>query len=160
MCGSHADCTNTVGSYSCKCHSGYIGSGKSCSDVDECTRKTHNCSAQATCSNTNGGFTCACKACYNGNGYSCTVINCHQLKKPVHGSKRGNAVTCDSQTTFSCDSGYRLAPSGSGTLTCTSSGQWSPVREPNCQGTLVCLVSYVEVLPHFIVLLIVVLIEL
>ncbi len=29
-CDSNADCTNTVGSYSCQCRSGYAGNGKSC----------------------------------------------------------------------------------------------------------------------------------
>ena len=30
LCDSNADCTNTVGSYSCQCRSGYNGDGNTC----------------------------------------------------------------------------------------------------------------------------------
>merc|ERR1712126_661876 len=39
-CDDNADCTNTVGSFTCACKAGYSGDGKSCTDIDECTKKT------------------------------------------------------------------------------------------------------------------------
>lgn len=30
VCDTYADCTNTEGSYTCKCKDGYTGSGKEC----------------------------------------------------------------------------------------------------------------------------------
>ena len=39
----YATCTNNVGGYSCKCHPGYTGSGKTCSDINECSNGSHNC---------------------------------------------------------------------------------------------------------------------
>eukprot|EP00961_Rhodomonas_salina_P038769 521096-Rhodomonas_salina.1 len=35
-CDAEAACADTVGSFMCTCNSGYVGSGISCSDVDEC----------------------------------------------------------------------------------------------------------------------------
>ena len=29
-CDINADCTNTIGSYTCKCRLGYLGNGESC----------------------------------------------------------------------------------------------------------------------------------
>ena len=43
------------------CNVGYTGNGGTCSDVNECTNGTSNCSANATCTNTAGSFTCACR---------------------------------------------------------------------------------------------------
>ena len=44
-CDSNADCTNTVGSYSCQCRSGYTGDGNTCTGrfilqiiIRECNR--------------------------------------------------------------------------------------------------------------------------
>ena len=80
-----------VGSYDCKCNSGYDGDGITCSDVNECLvrdltqalevfdkldnsfkslknpQKT-KCNNKATCTNTVGSYTCACTEGFFGNG--------------------------------------------------------------------------------------------
>jgi hypothetical protein len=55
------------------CPSGYTGDGISCTDNNECTNGTHNCSANATCSNMPAGsFTCTCNPGFMGDGVTCT----------------------------------------------------------------------------------------
>ena len=51
-----------AGSFTCACKAGYTGNGVTCTDVNECTAGSGNCSANATCTNTAGSFTCACNA--------------------------------------------------------------------------------------------------
>ncbi|GAB1599636.1 mucin-like protein [Argonauta hians] len=69
-------CTNTHGSFSCKCPPNYVMADdrRSCvfQDMDECKAGTDNCSTEATCENTSGSFNCTCKEGFTGDGYTCT----------------------------------------------------------------------------------------
>ena len=47
-CNTKATCTNTAGSFTCACDSGYNGDGVTCTDNDECTDDTNNCDVNAT----------------------------------------------------------------------------------------------------------------
>ena len=60
-CHGNAACTNTFGSYTCRCLSGYSGDGRAqCVDVDECQPALMTCMANASCTNTIGSFQCNC----------------------------------------------------------------------------------------------------
>ncbi|XP_072112498.1 nephronectin a isoform X1 [Mobula birostris] len=76
-CPRFRKCTNTFGSYFCKCYNGfdlrYYNGKYQCLDVDECARRIHKCSVFATCHNIPGFYKCKCMRGYRGNGYSCTV---------------------------------------------------------------------------------------
>uniref|UniRef100_A0A1A9ZCQ3 EGF-like domain-containing protein n=1 Tax=Glossina pallidipes TaxID=7398 RepID=A0A1A9ZCQ3_GLOPL len=59
-CGINATCSNSLGSYSCLCPSGFSGDPHiKCIDVDECHTGS-KCGEGAECVNINGGYTCRC----------------------------------------------------------------------------------------------------
>ena len=86
-CHDNAICTNTYGSYTCQCESGYTGNGTTCNgkqltnsiikeflsiDVNECSNTgDNNCHENAICTNTYGSYTCQCQNGYKGNGITC-----------------------------------------------------------------------------------------
>ena len=67
-CGRHTTCSNSVGSFSCSCVTGFTEfvEHDGCRDIDECTEGGHNCGANADCWNTAGSFVCTCKVGYTG----------------------------------------------------------------------------------------------
>ncbi|XP_030067927.1 uromodulin [Microcaecilia unicolor] len=71
-------CVNTIGSYDCRCSTGYtMVSGHTCIDIDECSRPDLNqCHPQAICRNYNGYYTCRCSNGYYGDGYHCEINEC------------------------------------------------------------------------------------
>ena len=46
-----------------------------CTDIDECGERTHNCHENATCSDVVGGFNCTCNTGFTGNGTFCEGKN-------------------------------------------------------------------------------------
>lgn len=50
-CSENAQCSNTLGSFSCSCLTGFNGDGVYCLE-DECLLGTHNCHQDAVCINT------------------------------------------------------------------------------------------------------------
>ncbi|XP_062578222.1 mucin-like protein [Saccostrea cucullata] len=79
-------CKDTIGNYSCTCHSGFTYSTdtRTCTDINECSSTlTNNCDIpeRATCTNTPGSFTCACKSGYQGAG---TVGTCKETRLMSH----------------------------------------------------------------------------
>merc|ERR1712142_1310565 len=71
-CHDNAVCTDTDGSFTCACKSGYSGDGKTCTNKDECDLGEDDCHDNAVCTDTDGLFTCACKSGYSGDGKTCT----------------------------------------------------------------------------------------
>jgi hypothetical protein len=73
LCDTNSQCTDTDGSYTCSCVSGYTGDGITCTDIDECFIKSDNCSDTEKCVNTVGGFTCECRVNYFRVNGECTA---------------------------------------------------------------------------------------
>ena len=71
-CSADGACTNSAGSFSCACNTGFSGDGVTCTDDDECTLGTDGCSADGACTNSAGSFSCACNAGFSGDGVACT----------------------------------------------------------------------------------------
>ena len=65
-------CNNTVGSYNCRCMTGYQLSSDDhdCDDVNECTINNGGC--EQICINTNGGHYCLCQEGFLLNNSNCT----------------------------------------------------------------------------------------
>ena len=98
-CDTNAQCTDTDGSFSCACNSGYSGNGVECIDDDECTLGTDNCSDNADCTDIDGSFSCECKSGYSGDGTTCTNIN--ECTADTHNCDT-NAQCTDTDGSFSC----------------------------------------------------------
>ncbi|XP_034513530.1 adhesion G protein-coupled receptor E1 isoform X3 [Ailuropoda melanoleuca] len=59
VCPEHAECINSLGSYSCSCQVGFISHNSVCKDVDECA-DPGICPEHATCRNSPGSYSCVC----------------------------------------------------------------------------------------------------
>ncbi|CAD7685487.1 unnamed protein product [Nyctereutes procyonoides] len=83
LCKSRGICTNTKGSYTCKCPPGFelnLGDLNLCTDVNECTSGQNPCHNSTHCLNHIGGYECRCRPGW----------------KPVPGSPNGpNSTVCE-----------------------------------------------------------------
>ena len=61
-CGEEATCTNSVGSFSCPCLTGFTAheAWVGCRDINECTEGGSLCKTNAECTNTYGSHNCTC----------------------------------------------------------------------------------------------------
>ncbi|EKX31555.1 hypothetical protein GUITHDRAFT_149224 [Guillardia theta CCMP2712] len=102
-CPLNAFCTNTVGSYTCTCLTGWYPVIGQCQDVDECRQGTDTCDKNVSfCENTQGSFMCFCKegyyyslsesACVNLNECAAAVAPC-----PI------SSVCTDTVGSFECN---------------------------------------------------------
>jgi cysteine-rich repeat protein len=135
-CDANAACTNTIGSFTCKCNTGYSGSGTTCTDVNECAAGgSNNCNANANCTNTAGSFSCACKSGFTGNGTTtCTDID--ECQAGGGNNCNANATCTNTPGSFSCacKTGY----TGNGTTTCTDVDECQPGGGNNCSANANC----------------------
>jgi len=103
-CDKNAQCTNTLGSFSCACNDGYSGDGQTCQDVNECEQDTNPCDNNAKCSNTIGSFTCECLIGYIGDGKSCSDRNECMIYENICG--RGACENTEGSYKCSCEKGF------------------------------------------------------
>ena len=113
-CPADSTCSNTVGSYTCDCNSGFVGRINStgnltCGDKNECENGESKCDQNAACENKTPGYDCICNEGFNGDGFSagngctdddeCSVgtHNCHE---------KANCINTDGSFLCSCKYGY------------------------------------------------------
>ena len=128
-------CTNSIGSYSCSCQSGYrlASNGLWCTgerkaaliplqnhdtkpnlpDVNECAEETDSC--QQRCSNTMGSYSCDCHPGYKlaSNGLTCNDID--ECSENINGCAQ-NCTNTQGSYTCSCRPGYSLASDDHGCM--------------------------------------------
>merc|ERR1712048_588271 len=111
MGNENAECTNSVGSYSCKCNAGYDGNGKDCADINEC-EGSNTCIDTQNCVNTVGSYECNCKAEFVENEDEATKESkpCLTLceKFELNGACGTNSacVVTDGVAACKCDDGF------------------------------------------------------
>ena len=140
--GCSQTCTNTIGSYTCSCGSGYrlAADGHQCRgmhcllqfqggfftkhhfflDINECAEGTHLC--DQTCTNSIGSYSCSCGPNYQ---LASNRLSCTDIDECAEGTNRcaQNCTNTVGNYTCSCGSGYRLANDGqtcNGSLVCRS----------------------------------------
>jgi hypothetical protein len=76
-------CINKIGSYECKCLSGYKGDGYICKDIDECSEPFYNnCTLNSVCTNLPGSFKCDCNDGYKLINSHCKDVN--ECEENIH----------------------------------------------------------------------------
>ncbi|CAH1775918.1 unnamed protein product [Owenia fusiformis] len=84
-CVSDADCHVQASCLDllCTCKEGYVGTGKYCTDIDECAIDINStlCDKNARCVNNPGNYTCICEDGFNGDGETCSdnPRTCHDI---------------------------------------------------------------------------------
>ena len=134
-CHEHAKCTDTLGSFTCTCPSGYSGDGIVCEDIDECTSGLDDCRQFTNCLNTLGSFECICNVGFSGDGVTCVDVN--ECLEHFHNCDE-NAYCENTLGSFTCNclSGF----SGDGVVCedideCTSGSNNCP-KNANCNNTI------------------------
>lgn len=87
-CGPNAKCLLTNGVGTCLCADGYINSGGTCIDVNECLNNP--CGVKAICNNHAGGYTCQCANGMSGDPYK---GGCNDIRKIVSCSDKNPCPT-------------------------------------------------------------------
>lgn len=121
-CHPMATCDDSSGTAVCACAPGYMGDGRSCTDVDECAAGTDDCSANATCTNIDGRFTCACNAGYTGDGRLCNDVD--ECAMGTAGCST-NATCTNRAGSFTCTCNAGFAGDG---ITCTATSTCTVVE--------------------------------
>ncbi|WAR07528.1 MLP-like protein [Mya arenaria] len=118
MCPTTFECVNTMGSFLCQCHSGYVRTEDRCEDVNECDHDNvceqgtfgANCNSVCNCEvkNTktceNDVGTCSCKQGWTGG--NCTkdvdecLLNTHTCSENSSCRNKDGGFSCDCHTGF------------------------------------------------------------
>ncbi|KAK3577967.1 hypothetical protein CHS0354_020807 [Potamilus streckersoni] len=132
-CHELAQCTNTYGSFECRCKPGYRGygvpgvwaNGRNCYDDDECALK--HCPYSADCTNTPGSFYCTCKKGYRTTGPQ----SCQDIDECAEGTdncdENAQCVNLDGSFYCRCNRGFRFDGQK-----CTPLGMCACFGDPHC----------------------------
>ncbi|XP_078313226.1 fibrillin-1-like [Crassostrea virginica] len=106
-------CSNTVGSFSCRCNQGYTldETGTTCLDINECQISFGICS-NGTCVNTPGMFRCQCDEGFRPvmmDQMCMDIDECEELSSPCKG---GSCLNLPGTFLCECPLGLMLSPDG------------------------------------------------
>ncbi len=103
-CDENAECTNTEGSFSCKCNDGYFGNGTQCLNKNECLDGSHTCDINAVCEDNIGSYKCTCNTGFIGDGKTCEDIN--ECETQTVCDINATCINNPGDFTCSCNDGY------------------------------------------------------
>nr|XP_015220808.1 PREDICTED: fibrillin-3 [Lepisosteus oculatus] len=111
---SHGTCQNTIGSFKCRCNSGFALNmeERNCTDIDECRISPDLC-GHGTCVNTPGSFDCECFEGYE-SGFM-MMKNCMDIDECERDPLLCRGGTCiNTEGSYECDCppGHTLTPEG------------------------------------------------
>ncbi|XP_052048039.1 adhesion G protein-coupled receptor E1 isoform X1 [Apodemus sylvaticus] len=90
ICPKYANCSNSVGSYSCTCQPGFVLNGSTCEDEDECVHSV--CPEHATCHNTLGSYYCVCDSGLESSGGGPTFQGLEESCEDVDECSRNSSL--------------------------------------------------------------------
>ena len=132
-CSNNANCVNTLGSYKCKCKAGFIGDGRTCTNVNECESNTYQCRDNSVCVDTIGSYNCSCETGYTLKGQTCQDINeCDANQHNCH--PNGRCVNTVGSFKCECKSGFI----GDGVSLCTDVNECENPSRYRCQAHSYC----------------------
>ncbi|EDM09365.1 selectin, endothelial cell, isoform CRA_a [Rattus norvegicus] len=154
-CSGHGECVETINSYTCKCHPGFLG--PKCDQVVTCQEQEYPDHGSLNCTHPFGLFSynsscsfscergyvpssmettvrCTSSGEWSAPAPACHVVECKALTQPAHGvrkcSSNPGSYPWNTTCTFDCEEGYRRV--GAQNLQCTSSGVWDN-EKPSCK---------------------------
>uniref|UniRef100_A0A8C4T425 Fibrillin 2b n=1 Tax=Erpetoichthys calabaricus TaxID=27687 RepID=A0A8C4T425_ERPCA len=118
---SHGTCRNTIGSFRCRCNSGFAlnAEERNCTDIDECRISPDLC-GHGSCVNTPGSFDCECfegyesgfmmmKNCMGETPYIKDIDECERDPLLCRG---GTCINTDGSFECTCPPGHELSSDG------------------------------------------------
>uniref|UniRef100_A0A8C4T440 Fibrillin 2b n=1 Tax=Erpetoichthys calabaricus TaxID=27687 RepID=A0A8C4T440_ERPCA len=111
---SHGTCRNTIGSFRCRCNSGFAlnAEERNCTDIDECRISPDLC-GHGSCVNTPGSFDCECFEGYE-SGFM-MMKNCMDIDECERDPllcRGGTCINTDGSFECTCPPGHELSSDG------------------------------------------------